>query len=81
MNGDELKKQIKGIVRTAIQHGFNRSFCALEEAKAIDSKKMREHYKGVGSRYYDIVSKEMELTEEQLDCVIDEIVTSAMKGR
>ncbi|WP_434340849.1 hypothetical protein [Motilimonas cestriensis] len=77
MNDDELKKQIKGVVRTAIQHGFNRSFRALEEARAIDTKNMREHYKGVGSKYYDMVTKEMESTEEQLDCVIDEIVASA----
>lgn len=56
-------------------------FVRLKKQRRLTQKKMREHYKGVGSRYYDIVSKEMELTEEQLDCVIDEIVTSAMKGR
>ena len=35
---------------------------ALEEAGAIDSKKMQEHYKGVGSKFYDLVTEQIEYT-------------------
>ena len=69
-----IKKQIQSVVRTGIQHGFNRSIGALEEVKAIDSTEMRKHYKGVGSKYYDVVTEQMKFTEKQLESVIDEIV-------
>jgi hypothetical protein len=79
MNEYSIKKQIQSVVRTGIQHGFNRSIGALESAKAIDSSIMREEYKGVGSKYYDLVTEQMEFTEKQLESVIDEIVENINK--
>ena len=74
MKEHSIKKQIQGVVRTGIQHGFNRSIGALENANAIDSTEMRNEYKGVGSKYYDLVTEQIEYTEKQLESVIDEIV-------
>lgn len=74
MKNDSIKQQIQNVVSVAIQHGFNRSIGALEEANAIDSTEMRKEYKGVGSKYYDLVTEQMEYTEKQLESVVDEIV-------
>ena len=79
MNKNIIKKQIQDVVRTGIQHGFNRSIGALETAKAIDSTEMRKEYKGIGSKYYDLVTEQMEYTEKQLESVIDEIVDNINK--
>ena len=35
---------------------------------------MRKEYKGVGSKYYDLVTEQMEYTEKQLEPVIDQII-------
>ena len=45
-----------------ISDAFNRSINALEDAGAIDTKKLRKHYAGIGSKYYDIVSEQIEIT-------------------
>jgi len=76
MNKSELKQKIQNVVSTAIQHGVNRSISALEEVRAIDTHKMREHYKGTGSKYYDLVTEQIEYTEKQLEPIINEIVNS-----
>jgi hypothetical protein len=44
-----------------IGDGFNRSMHALESAGALDRRRMDEHYKGVGTRYYDLVSGQLEI--------------------
>lgn len=74
-----IKKQIQHVVRVGIQHGFNRSTGALENADAIDSTEMRKEYKGVGSKYYDLVTEQMEYTENQLEPIIDEILENINK--
>ena len=45
-----------------ITDAFNRSIGALEDAGAIDAKKMRQHYKGIGSKYYDMVTEQIDVT-------------------
>jgi hypothetical protein len=55
---DDIIGRIVGI----ISDGFNRSLGALESAGAIDTRKMRGHYKGVGSKYYDVVTEQIILT-------------------
>ena len=42
--------------------GFNRSLRALVEAGALDDTILRKHYQGAGSRYYDLVTEQMEIT-------------------
>ena len=55
-------EQIAGLLIGIISDGFNRSLGALEAAGAVDPKKLRGHYKGIGSKYYDIVSEQIVLT-------------------
>lgn len=54
-------EEIMGLLIAIIHNGFNRSLGALERAGAIDTRKMFIHYKGMGSKYYDIVTEQMEL--------------------
>lgn len=56
--------------------GFDRSICALRKAGAIDTKKMQKDYNGVGSRYYDLVTAELEYTAK---CAAPEIVNAISK--
>lgn len=55
---DEIAERLIGI----ISDGVNRSLGVLEAAGAVDTKKMRGHYKGVGSKYYDMVTEQIVLT-------------------
>jgi hypothetical protein len=55
---DEIAGRLIGI----ISDGFNRSLGALEAAGAVNTKKMRGHYMGIGSKYYDIVTEQIVLT-------------------
>lgn len=50
---------LKNLLIHAMTDAFNRSISALEEAGAFSLKKMRSEYKGVGSRYYDVVTEAM----------------------
>jgi hypothetical protein len=55
-------KQLEGVLHGIIRDGFNRSLGALVTAGAIDTKNLPKHYKGVGSKYYDLVSAQIEFT-------------------
>jgi hypothetical protein len=54
--------QITGLLIGIISDGFNRSLGALEAAGAVDTKKMRRHYTGIGSKFYDMVTEQIVLT-------------------
>lgn len=54
----EIANALVGI----LTRGFNRSLSALQSAGAVDTKRMRGQYKGVGSKYYDLVTDQMEMT-------------------
>jgi hypothetical protein len=56
--------EIAALLVAIISDGFNRSLGALEEAGAIDTKKLQEHYKGVGSKFYDVVTGQIEHTAQ-----------------
>jgi transcription initiation factor IIE alpha subunit len=58
MSDAKLQRYLAGI----ISDGFNRSLNALSEAGAVDTRKLRQHYKGIGSKYYDIVTQQIELS-------------------
>ncbi len=58
----DLEKQVQSFLIGIMSDGFNRSVNALEEAGAINTKKMRKEYTGIGSKYYDIVTRELEYT-------------------
>ena len=53
--------QIEALLIGIISDGFNRSLRALEGARAVDTK-MRRHYSGIGSTYYDMVTEQIVLT-------------------
>ncbi|MEI6297941.1 MAG: hypothetical protein WCO84_10000 [bacterium] len=55
-------QEIAGRLVNIISDGFNRSLGALEQAGAIDTKKLRKHYKGIGSKFYDVVTEQIEYT-------------------
>ena len=55
-------EEIAGLLTGIISDGFNRSFGALRDAGAVDDRKMRRHYAGIGSKYYDLVTEQIELT-------------------
>ncbi len=60
---DPTDDQIVGLLIGIISDGFNRSLGALEAAGAVNTKKLRgRHYKGVGSKYYDVVTEQIVLT-------------------
>jgi hypothetical protein len=55
---DEIASMLVGI----LTRGFNRSLGALESAGAVNTKRMRGQYKGVGSKYHDLVTEQIEMT-------------------
>ena len=56
------EREIAGTLVAIISDGFNRALSALEKAGAIDTKKLRTEYRGVGSKYYDLVTEQIEYT-------------------
>ena len=55
-------EKIIGLLIAVISDGFNRSLGALERSGAIDTKKLHTEYRGVRSKYYDLVTEQIELT-------------------
>jgi len=55
-------KEIAGLLVGIISDGFNRSIGALADAGAINTTKMQKDYKGVGSKFYDLVTEQVVLT-------------------
>jgi hypothetical protein len=55
---EEIAAQLVAI----ISDGFNRSLGALVEAGALDTTKLQRHYTGVGSKFYDLVTEQIEVT-------------------
>jgi hypothetical protein len=63
-----------------ISDAFNRSMSALEAAGAIDRKELNQHYTGKGSKYYDIVTEQIELTAGLSAAHICELFTQTDKA-
>lgn len=55
-------QEIAGRLVGIISDGFNRSLGALARAGAVDLKKMSKHYTGIGSKFYDVVTEQIEYT-------------------
>jgi hypothetical protein len=55
-------KEIEGALMSIMSDGFNRSIHVLAKVGVVDMDKLREHYKGVGSKYYDLVTEQLEHT-------------------
>lgn len=69
---EKLEHDIAALLTALLTAGFNRSIGALEDAGAIKTKKMREEYKGIGSKYYDLVTEQMELTRPRIRQLVAE---------
>lgn len=67
---------IESCLVNIISDGFNRSLNALVEAGVIDDRRLHEHYKGVGSKYYDLVTDEIEKTARSGAASIRELLSS-----
>lgn len=61
MNGP-TQAQIESLLIGILSDGFNRSLSALSEAGAVDTTQLAAHYKGQGSKYYDLVTAQIEIT-------------------
>jgi hypothetical protein len=57
-------KQINAVLEGIIRDGFNRSLGVLAQVGVIDRKKLAQHYKGMGSKYYDLVSEQINFTAQ-----------------
>jgi len=69
---DQLVSTLLGIM----SDGFNRSLNALEKAGAIDLTELRSKYSGIGSEYYDVVTRALETTAESSRTTIREAIES-----
>ena len=58
------EERIRGLLVDFISDGFNRSLNALDQAGAIDTKKLRAAYTGIGSKYYDLVTEQSDFTAQ-----------------
>ncbi|TOG77936.1 hypothetical protein CGI94_13495 [Vibrio parahaemolyticus] len=76
---EKLEKQIQSVLIGIMSDGFNRSINALENAGAINTKKLRAGYKGSGSKYYDVVTAELESTAEQSLPAIKDMIAEINK--
>ena len=54
--------QLESALMSVMSDAFNRCFSVLEAAGAIDAKEMRTDYRGVGSKYYDLVTEQIGLS-------------------
>jgi flagellar basal body rod protein FlgF len=56
------EEEITALLLRIMTDGFNRSLNALRAAGAVNTKVMDSNYKGVGSKYHDLVTMQMEHT-------------------
>ncbi|MDQ8205758.1 hypothetical protein [Pelagicoccus sp. SDUM812003] len=77
----ELEAEIAKLLKGLLTPGFNRSLGALEDAGAIDLRKLKKEYSGTGSKYYDIVTEQMELTVEYAKPSIHEMVKKFLASK
>ena len=71
---DELDEKIEGILIGIMADAFNRSMNALEKAGAINRKEMMTDYKGIGSKYYDLVTEQFEYTAHYTKVMIRDLI-------
>ena len=70
----ELEEDITRLLMDFLVPSFNRSLGALADAGALNLEKLNKGYSGVGGKYYDIVTEQMEMTVEYAKPAIQEVV-------
>ncbi len=78
---NELEKKIQSMLIGIMSDGFNRSVGALENSGALDTKKMKSDYSGIGSKYYDIVTNELERTARHAAPEVIKAVAKEIQGQ
>jgi len=56
------EQELANRLETLMTDAFNRSINALKDAGAINTKEMDKCYRGIGSKYYDLVTDQMQNT-------------------
>lgn len=56
------EQELTNLLVKIVSDGFNRSLGVLQDERVVDSKKMAVHYRGTGSKLYDLVTKQIEQT-------------------
>jgi len=74
------EKAVADRMVSIITDAFNRSIGALDRAGAIDITKLQKHYRGIGSKYHDLVTEQIELTVKSGAPWICEIFTQEGDG-
>ena len=54
---DSESESVESALLSALTDSFNKTLRALEDAGAIDSTKLRGQYQGIGTKYYDLVTR------------------------
>jgi hypothetical protein len=62
--GNLADHEMRALLVGIISDGFNRSLNALEEAGAINTRELRSAYSGIGSKYYDLVTEQIDYTAQ-----------------
>ena len=57
-------QEMRSLLVDIISDGFNRSLNALEEAGAINTRELRSAYSGIGSKYYDLVTEQIDYSAQ-----------------
>lgn len=73
---DSLEQKIQSVLIDCLSDGFNRAIGALEESGAIKLDEFQKEYKGIGSKYYDIVTEHLEYTAKIAARQIEELLSS-----
>jgi hypothetical protein len=72
-------QQLNSALLAILADAFNRSINALEGAGAVDAARLRSDYKP-GSKYYDLVSEQLEYTAKFGVGTIRDLFRSASSG-
>ena len=76
-------QEMRSLLVDIISDGFNRSLNALEEAGAINTRELRSAYSGIGSKYYDLVTEQIDtqLNTGQLGSIACSLIVRPMRAR
>lgn len=58
---------------------FNRALSVLRGVGAVDTTEMRREYKGIGSKYYDMVTESFDVTASYARQSIKKVISEQLK--
>ncbi|MDJ0910598.1 MAG: hypothetical protein QNI99_15470 [Woeseiaceae bacterium] len=75
----ELEEELLAVFVGLQTDSFNRALAALVEANAVDTTEMAREYRGIGSKYYDLVTESFEYTVKWAQPAIREILAKHLR--